>query len=161
MYACPLLGWHRALVSVRLEGAQRSFVNRGWKVVSGLNRAIHGTGRSGSNGPNPAFSPLVRTLTISSRHELSIRAPDHGSRFRFGIAVGRLLPLIGSGFTARFRGWDDVRWLEEPKRVCGPPKQVSGLGCPPWWCGRLIVADFRAKVALQLTQWWRSNVVAA
>jgi hypothetical protein len=27
IYACPLLGYHRALLSVRLEGAQRSFAD--------------------------------------------------------------------------------------------------------------------------------------
>lgn len=47
-------------------------------------------------------------VSISSRHELSVRVADHGSRFRFGIAVGGCFPLIGSVSTARFRGWDDV-----------------------------------------------------
>ncbi|RVM83777.1 hypothetical protein CN110_31545 [Sinorhizobium meliloti] len=62
------------------------------------------------NGPNPAFSPLVRTSTISSRHELPIRPPDHGSQFRSGIAAGRLIPPHRKRvYSAVWGGWDDAR----------------------------------------------------
>lgn len=51
-------------------------------------------------------------------------------------------------------------WKSRSASVARPDKSLA-IGCPPRWCKRLIVADFRARVTLQLTQWWRSHVVAA